>query len=48
MTILNAQFDEVHFFNDVKLGSLEFKPLKFLFKNKSKNLKSSNMNKQIT
>ena len=40
MTILNIQFDDVHFLNDVKFGSVEFQPLKFLFKNKPKNLKS--------
>ena len=40
MTILNIQFDDVHFLNDVKFGSIEFQPLKFLFKNKTKNLKS--------
>ena len=40
MTILNIQFDDVHFLNDVMFGSVEFQPLKFLFKNKPKNLKS--------
>ena len=40
MTILNIQFDDVHFFNDVKFGSITFQPLKFLFKNKPTNLKS--------
>ena len=28
MTILNIQFDDVHFLNDVKFGSVEFQPLK--------------------
>jgi len=40
MTILNIQFDDVHFLNDVKFGSIEFQPLNFLFKNKPKNIKS--------
>jgi len=40
MTILNIQFDDVYFLNDFKFGSVEFQPLKFLFKNKPKNLKS--------
>ena len=40
MTILNIQFDDVHFLNDVKFGSITFQPLKFLFKNKPTNLKS--------
>ena len=40
MTILDIQFDDIHFFNDVKLGSVTFQPLKFLFKNTPKNLKS--------
>ena len=40
MTILNIQFDDIHFLNSVKLGSIEFQPLKFLFKNKPTNLKS--------
>ncbi len=40
MTILNIQFDDVHFLNDVKFGSISFQPLKFLFKNKPTNLKS--------
>ena len=40
MTILNIQFDDVHFLNDVKFGSIKFQPLKFLFKNKPSNLKS--------
>ena len=40
MTILNIQFDDIHFLNSVKFGSIEFQPLKFLFKNKPKNLKS--------
>ena len=40
MTILNIQFDDVHFLDDVKFGSIGFQPLKFLFKNKPKNLKS--------
>ena len=40
MTILNIQFDDVYFFNEVKLGSIKFHPLKFLFKSKPSNLKS--------
>ena len=40
MTILNIQFDDIHFLNSVKFGSIEFQPLKFLFKNKPTNLKS--------
>ena len=40
MTILNIQFDDVHFFNQVKFGSINFQPLKFLFKKKPSNLKS--------
>ena len=34
MTILNIQFDDIYFLNEVKLGSINFQPLKFLFKNK--------------
>ncbi len=40
MTILNIQFDDIYFLNEVKLGSINFQPLKFLFKNKLSNLKS--------
>ena len=40
MTILNIQFDDVHFYNEIKLGSINFQPLKFLFKRKPSNLKS--------
>ncbi len=40
MTILNIQFDDIYFLNEVKLGSINFQPLKFLFKNKPSNLKS--------
>ena len=40
MTILDIQFDDVHFFNQVKFGSINFQPLKFLFKSKPSNLKS--------
>ena len=40
MTLLNIQFDDIHFLNDVKFGSISFQPLKFLFKNKPTNLKS--------
>ena len=40
MTILNIQFDDVYFFNEVKLGSIHFQPLRFLFKSKPSNLKS--------
>ena len=40
MTILNIQFDDVHFLNDVKFGSITFQPLKFFFKKKPTNLKS--------
>ncbi len=40
MTILDIQFDDVHFFNQVKFGSINFQPLKFLFKRKPSNLKS--------
>ena len=40
MTILNIQFDDVHFLRDVQFGRISFQPLKFLFKNKPTNLKS--------
>ena len=40
MTILNIQFDDVYFYNEIKLGSINFQPLKFLFKSKPSNLKS--------
>ena len=40
MTILNIQFDDIHFLNDIKFGSVNFYPLKFLFKNKPTNLRS--------
>ena len=40
MTFFNIQFDDIHFLNDVKFGSISFQPLKFLFKSKPKNLKS--------